>query len=101
MPVKADPILPLPPQVDENRVLLAIAPHKDVDGFHPENLGRLVIGEPRFVACTPRVGSAEDFFPASCAAPAAQVAAATTGTFTMAICIILRTFLCLATSLSL
>ena len=46
--------LPLPPQVDENRVLLAIAPHKDVDGFHPENLGRLVIGEPRFVACTPR-----------------------------------------------
>ncbi len=46
--------LPLPPQVDENRVLLAIAPHKDVDGFHPDNLGRLVIGEPRFVACTPR-----------------------------------------------
>ncbi|MGB1700632.1 MAG: bifunctional methylenetetrahydrofolate dehydrogenase/methenyltetrahydrofolate cyclohydrolase FolD [Nannocystaceae bacterium] len=46
--------LPLPPQVDENRVLLAIAPHKDVDGFHPDNLGRLVIGTPRFVACTPR-----------------------------------------------
>lgn len=46
--------LPLPPQVDETRVLLAIDPHKDVDGFHPDNLGRLVIGRPRFVACTPR-----------------------------------------------
>lgn len=45
--------LPLPPQVDADAVLLAIDPAKDVDGFHPENLGRLVIGEPRFVACTP------------------------------------------------
>jgi methylenetetrahydrofolate dehydrogenase (NADP+)/methenyltetrahydrofolate cyclohydrolase len=45
--------LPLPPQIDSRKVLLAIDPAKDVDGFHPENLGRLVLGEPRFVACTP------------------------------------------------
>lgn len=45
--------LPLPPQIDADAVLLSIDPTKDVDGFHPENLGRLVIGEPRFVACTP------------------------------------------------
>jgi methylenetetrahydrofolate dehydrogenase (NADP+)/methenyltetrahydrofolate cyclohydrolase len=44
---------PLPPQIDGRKVLLAIDPAKDVDGFHPDNLGRLVIGEPRFVACTP------------------------------------------------
>jgi methylenetetrahydrofolate dehydrogenase (NADP+)/methenyltetrahydrofolate cyclohydrolase len=45
--------LPLPKHIDSKRVLLAIDPAKDVDGFHPENLGRLLIGEPRFVACTP------------------------------------------------
>ncbi len=45
--------LPLPPQIDADAVLLSIDPAKDVDGFHPENLGRLMIGEPRFVACTP------------------------------------------------
>ncbi len=45
--------LPLPKQIDSKRVLLAIDPAKDVDGFHPENLGRLMMGEPRFVACTP------------------------------------------------
>jgi len=45
--------LPLPKQIDSKRVLLAIDPNKDVDGFHPENLGRLLIGEPRFIACTP------------------------------------------------
>jgi methylenetetrahydrofolate dehydrogenase (NADP+)/methenyltetrahydrofolate cyclohydrolase len=45
--------LPLPAQVDSRRVLLAIDPAKDVDGFHPDNLGRLLLGEPRFVACTP------------------------------------------------
>ena len=44
---------PLPKQVDATRVLLAVSPLKDVDGFHPENLGRLVLGKPRFVACTP------------------------------------------------
>jgi methylenetetrahydrofolate dehydrogenase (NADP+)/methenyltetrahydrofolate cyclohydrolase len=45
--------LPLPKHIDSKRVLLAIDPAKDVDGFHPENLGRLLIGEPRFTACTP------------------------------------------------
>lgn len=46
--------LPLPEGVDEEGVLLAIDPHKDVDGFHPENLGRLMVGKPRYVACTPQ-----------------------------------------------
>jgi methylenetetrahydrofolate dehydrogenase (NADP+)/methenyltetrahydrofolate cyclohydrolase len=45
--------LPLPRQIDSRKVLLAIDPAKDVDGFHPDNLGRLLLGEPRFVACTP------------------------------------------------
>lgn len=45
--------LPLPKHIDAKRVLLSIDPAKDVDGFHPENLGRLLIGEPRFIACTP------------------------------------------------
>jgi methylenetetrahydrofolate dehydrogenase (NADP+)/methenyltetrahydrofolate cyclohydrolase len=45
--------LPLPKHIDSKRVLLSIDPAKDVDGFHPENLGRLLIGEPRFTACTP------------------------------------------------
>jgi methylenetetrahydrofolate dehydrogenase (NADP+)/methenyltetrahydrofolate cyclohydrolase len=45
--------LPLPKGVDEARVLDAIDPAKDVDGFHPANLGRLLIGRPVTVACTP------------------------------------------------
>jgi methylenetetrahydrofolate dehydrogenase (NADP+)/methenyltetrahydrofolate cyclohydrolase len=45
--------LPLPAQLDAERVLAAVAPEKDVDGFHAENLGRLVRGAPRFVPCTP------------------------------------------------
>ena len=45
--------LPLPPQVDTKRVLEAVDPQKDVDGFHPVNLGRLVSGRPGLVACTP------------------------------------------------
>ena len=45
--------LPLPRGIDARRVLLAVDPAKDVDGFHPDNLGRLLMGEPRFVACTP------------------------------------------------
>jgi methylenetetrahydrofolate dehydrogenase (NADP+)/methenyltetrahydrofolate cyclohydrolase len=45
--------LPLPAGIDARRVLLTIDPGKDVDGFHPENLGRLLMGEPRFIACTP------------------------------------------------
>jgi methylenetetrahydrofolate dehydrogenase (NADP+)/methenyltetrahydrofolate cyclohydrolase len=45
--------LPLPPQVDAERVLRLVRPAKDVDGFHPENVGLLVQKRPRFVACTP------------------------------------------------
>jgi methylenetetrahydrofolate dehydrogenase (NADP+) / methenyltetrahydrofolate cyclohydrolase len=45
--------LPLPPQVDTKRVLEAVDPSKDVDGFHPVSLGRLISGRPGLVACTP------------------------------------------------
>jgi len=45
--------LPLPPHINETNILYAIDPDKDVDGFHPVNLGRLVIGEARFYPCTP------------------------------------------------
>ena len=45
--------LPLPPQADVKRILEAVDPAKDVDGFHPVNLGRLVSGRPGLVACTP------------------------------------------------
>jgi methylenetetrahydrofolate dehydrogenase (NADP+) / methenyltetrahydrofolate cyclohydrolase len=45
--------LPLPPQVDSKRILLAINPKKDVDGFHPCNVGNLVAGLPGPRACTP------------------------------------------------
>jgi len=45
--------LPLPKQVDTKRILEAVDPAKDVDGFHPVNLGRLVSGRPGLVACTP------------------------------------------------
>ena len=46
--------LPLPGHLDADRVLSAVDPRKDVDGFHPENLGLLMSGRPRFVPCTPR-----------------------------------------------
>jgi len=45
--------LPLPPQVDTKRILLAVSPEKDVDGFHPFNVGALVAGLPAPRACTP------------------------------------------------
>ena len=45
--------LPLPKQVDAERVIAAVSPEKDVDGFHPENLGLLFSGRPRFTPCTP------------------------------------------------
>ena len=45
--------LPLPKHIDESRVLEAISPAKDVDGFHPYNVGRLVTGNPLFQPCTP------------------------------------------------
>jgi len=45
--------LPLPKHINERKVLYAIDPRKDVDGFHPVNVGKLVIGEPCFIPCTP------------------------------------------------
>ncbi len=45
--------LPLPTQIDSEKVLNAIHPEKDVDGFHPVNMGKLLIGEPDKIACTP------------------------------------------------
>ncbi|MCK4269357.1 MAG: bifunctional methylenetetrahydrofolate dehydrogenase/methenyltetrahydrofolate cyclohydrolase FolD [Methanogenium sp.] len=45
--------LPLPPQVDTEAVIEAVSPEKDVDGFHPFNLGRLFSGNPEYVPCTP------------------------------------------------
>jgi len=45
--------LPLPKHIDESKVLMAIDPAKDVDGFHPVNVGRMVIGEKAFLPCTP------------------------------------------------
>jgi len=45
--------LPLPRHINETKILYAIDPDKDVDGFHPVNIGRLVIGEARFYPCTP------------------------------------------------
>lgn len=45
--------LPLPRHIDENRVIMAIDPEKDVDGFHPVNVGRMLIGQPCFLPCTP------------------------------------------------
>ena len=45
--------LPLPEQIDEDVVIRAIDPRKDVDGFHPQSVGALCIGQPGFVSCTP------------------------------------------------
>ncbi len=45
--------LPLPPQIDAKKVIEAIDPEKDVDGFHPINVGRLHLGRPTLVPCTP------------------------------------------------
>ncbi len=45
--------LPLPDHIDEDTVIRAIAPEKDVDGFHPQSVGALSIGQPGFVSCTP------------------------------------------------
>jgi methylenetetrahydrofolate dehydrogenase (NADP+)/methenyltetrahydrofolate cyclohydrolase len=45
--------LPLPPQIDQARILDAVHPMKDVDAFHPENVGLIVQGRPRFLPCTP------------------------------------------------
>lgn len=45
--------LPLPKQINEEKILLAIDPKKDVDGFHPMNLGKLFAGSPEMIPCTP------------------------------------------------
>ena len=45
--------LPLPSHIDENRVIQAISPLKDVDGFHPQSVGALCIGQKGFISCTP------------------------------------------------
>ncbi len=45
--------LPLPDHIDEQKVIQAISPRKDVDGFHPENVGRMTIGLPAYVSATP------------------------------------------------
>jgi len=46
--------LPLPKHIDSDKIIHAIHPTKDVDGFHPENAGLLSIGRPRFIPCTPK-----------------------------------------------
>jgi methylenetetrahydrofolate dehydrogenase (NADP+)/methenyltetrahydrofolate cyclohydrolase len=46
--------LPLPKHIATDKIIAAIDPHKDVDGFHPVNVGGLVTGSPLFVPCTPR-----------------------------------------------
>jgi len=46
--------LPLPAHIDANRLVARIRPHKDVDGFHPENIGRLVLRQPGLRPCTPK-----------------------------------------------
>lgn len=45
--------LPLPKHLDEKEVILRIKPEKDVDAFHPYNVGRITIGDPKFLPCTP------------------------------------------------
>ena len=45
--------LPLPKHINEDRVISAISPLKDVDGFHPENVGKMMIGQQTFIPCTP------------------------------------------------
>ena len=45
--------LPLPDHIDDNKITLAISPKKDVDGFHPENVGKMTLGIPAFLPATP------------------------------------------------
>ncbi|MDD6037945.1 MAG: bifunctional methylenetetrahydrofolate dehydrogenase/methenyltetrahydrofolate cyclohydrolase FolD [bacterium] len=45
--------LPIPAHMDENKIIRAISPEKDVDGFHTQNVGALVVGQSGFVSCTP------------------------------------------------
>ena len=45
--------LPLPPQISEEKIINCISPEKDVDGFHPVNIGKMVLGQPAFIPATP------------------------------------------------
>ena len=45
--------LPVPKHIDEDKIIQAISPKKDVDGFHPQSVGAMTIGEPGFLSCTP------------------------------------------------
>ena len=45
--------LPLPKHIDENKVIMSIKPEKDVDGFHPVNVGRMALGLPAYISATP------------------------------------------------
>ncbi|MFF3101932.1 bifunctional methylenetetrahydrofolate dehydrogenase/methenyltetrahydrofolate cyclohydrolase FolD [Viridibacillus arvi] len=45
--------LPLPKHIDEQNVIAAISPEKDVDGFHPESVGKMILGQPTYLPCTP------------------------------------------------
>jgi methylenetetrahydrofolate dehydrogenase (NADP+)/methenyltetrahydrofolate cyclohydrolase len=45
--------LPLPKHIDEDKILMAVDPKKDVDGFHPENVGKMALGLPSFISATP------------------------------------------------
>ena len=57
--------MPLPKHINESTVIRSINPLKDVDGFHPENIGLLVSGNPRFIPCTPK-GIPKAVFPPNC-----------------------------------
>ncbi len=46
--------LPLPKHLDTNKILFEVSPNKDVDGFHPVNIGKLASGNPQFIPCTPK-----------------------------------------------
>lgn len=46
--------LPLPKHINSQKIIDSISPEKDVDGFHPQNVGLLTIGNPRFIPCTPK-----------------------------------------------
>lgn len=46
--------LPLPKHLDTNKILFEVNPNKDVDGFHPVNIGKLALGKPQFIPCTPK-----------------------------------------------
>lgn len=46
--------LPLPKHLNTNKILFEVNPNKDVDGFHPVNIGKLALGEPQFIPCTPK-----------------------------------------------